>query len=166
MKKDDKYISNCRDDDKCKGNLAFKNELTFFEQLLDTRIYSIEIRIGKEIFNIYNISNNIFNSDITFMGLVLKNKDVTFYINNAVFTFERQSDEELLIDNEPFTINENGGCNIVLYSFACYQAAICNSDISAFKLYNNYYLYGTNKYQDTIDMLQKSNNELKTKLGM
>ena len=166
MKKDYKYIAKCRDEEKCKNMLTFQNELTFFDQLLETKLYSIEIRIGKEIFNIYNISNTMFHNDVIFMGLIIKNKQINFYINNSLFTFERQIDEDILTDDEPFSINENGGCNIVLYSFACYQTAICDTDISTFKLYNNYYLYGTNKYQDNIDMLQTANNELKKKLGM
>ena len=166
MKNDDAYISNCMEDKTCKEKLTFKNELAFFNQLSDTKVYSIEIRVGKDIFHIYNVTNVIFNNDVSFIGLIIQDKKISFYINTSVFTFERQSDEEIIAEDEPFTINENGGCHVILYSFAFYQTAVCESDISAFKLYNNYYLYGTNKIQEDNNMLENANQQLKKKLGI
>jgi len=166
MKKDNEYISTCKKNELCNKNLTFKNELEFFNQLLDTKVYNMEIKIGKDIFHIYNINNSIFKNDMTFIALILNNDIVTIHINNLIYNFNRTKvNDAIIIDSNSFIINENGGCDITLFSFAFFNEAICEYDLSAFKLYNYYYMYGANKIEENNVILTNNNNDLVKKLN-
>jgi hypothetical protein len=80
--------------------------------------------------------------DITFFGLIMNKEDVVFHLNNTKYEFKRNTDKNITIGKEPFVINKNKSCEIVLYSFAYFNEAISDADLKTFKLYNKYRLYG------------------------
>ena len=80
--------------------------------------------------------------DITFFGLMMNKEDVVFHLNNTKYEFKRNNDKSIKIGKEPFVINKNKSCEIVLYSFAYFNEAISDADLKIFKLYNKYKLYG------------------------
>jgi hypothetical protein len=80
--------------------------------------------------------------DITFLGLIMDKEDVVFHLNNTKYEFKRNTDKNIKIGKEPFVINKNKSCEIVLYSFAYFNEAISDADLKTFKLYNKYKLYG------------------------
>lgn len=168
MQKDKEYINKCKNDPVCKDKLTYQNELQFFNELLDTNVFNIDIRIGQETFHIYNVNSTVFKNDLTFIALIVKENNVYFHLNSNVYHFVRQPSksvsQEIEIDNKPFIINENGGCNITLFSFAYFDTAICDYDLSAFKLYNYYYLYGANEIDEDKRILTNFNKELIDKL--
>jgi hypothetical protein len=92
-------------------------------------------------------------------------EDVVFHLNNTKYEFKRNTDKNIKIGKEPFVINKNKSCEIVLYSFAYFNEAISDADLKTFKLYNKYKLYGIhNRDSDSGDAkVPVANN--KTKLA-
>jgi hypothetical protein len=163
-KKDNDYLTKCLKEEKCKKNITFDTELDFFNQLLDDNIYHIDITIGKDIFTIYNVNSTIFQNDVVFISLILKDNIISFNINDIRYEFTRKSKNDIIVDDSPFFINSNGGCDIVLYSFAIFNKAIDNDDIKAYRLYNYHYLYGANKMDNDMKKLLQNNKELVERL--
>jgi hypothetical protein len=120
---------------KAKEQKSYK--LSYFEKL-----YTIEIIIDDSVYNINDINMETLKRDITFFGLMMNKEDVVFHLNNTKYEFKRNNDESIKIGKEPFVINKNKSCEIVLYSFAYFNEAISDADLKIFKLYNKYKLYG------------------------
>jgi hypothetical protein len=94
----------------------------------------------------------------------LKDNIISFNINDIRYEFTRKSKNDIIVDDSPFFINSNGGCDIVLYSFAIFNKAIDNDDIKAYRLYNYHYLYGANKMDNDMKKLLQNNKELVERL--
>ena len=120
---------------KAKEQKSYK--LSYFEKL-----YTIEIIIDDSVYNINDINMETLKRDITFFGLMMNKEDVVFHLNNTKYEFKRNNDKSIKIGKEPFVINKNKSCEIVLYSFAYFNEAISDADLKIFKLYNKYKLYG------------------------
>lgn len=120
---------------KAKEHKSYK--LSYFEKL-----YTIEIIIDDSVYNINDINMETLKRDITFFGLMMNKEDVVFHLNNTKYEFKRNNDKSIKIGKEPFVINKNKSCEIVLYSFAYFNEAISDADLKIFKLYNKYKLYG------------------------
>ena len=120
---------------------TYNDEIVYHNQLYVKKKYTVQIKINTYTYNIYDVSEDIFNSEYTFMGLTIDNNDIKFYINDFESSFKKQ-DEEKLRPLYPYVINKNKNCDITLYSFAIFNNTICDADMKAYKLYNNYYLYG------------------------
>ena len=112
-------------------------------------IYTIEILIGDDVFNIKDIKYNTFKKDIAFLGLIVNKDLVVFYFNNTKYKFTRKTDEGIKVHSDPFVINKDQSCEIVLYSFAFLNEAISDKDLETYKLYNKYKLYGIDDKKDT-----------------
>jgi hypothetical protein len=87
--------------------------------------------------------------DIVFLGLIVNKDDVVFYFNNTKHQFKRKTDEGIKVHSNPFVINKDKSCEIVLYSFAFLNEAISDTDLETYKLYNKYKLYGIDDKKDT-----------------
>lgn len=122
---------------------TYNDEIIFYNQLYVKKKYTIQIKINTYTYNIYDVSEDIFNNEHTFMALLIDENDITFYINEMESSFKKKDDEELR-PLYPYVINNNKNCDIILYSFAIFNNTICEADIHAYKLYNYYYLYGIN----------------------
>lgn len=120
---------------KAKEQKSYK--LSYFEKL-----YTVEIIIDDSGYNINDINMETLKRDITFFGLIMNKEDVVFHLNNTKYEFKRNTDKNITIGKEPFVINKNKSCEIVLYSFAYFNEAISDADLKTFKLYNKYRLYG------------------------
>jgi len=120
---------------KAKEQKSYK--LSYFEKL-----YTVEIIIDDSVYNINDINMETLKRDITFFGLIMDKEDVVFHLNNTKYEFKRNTDKNIKIGKEPFVINKNKSCEIVLYSFAYFNEAISDADLKTFKLYNKYKLYG------------------------
>jgi hypothetical protein len=120
---------------KAKEQKSYK--LSYFEKL-----YTIEIIIDDSVYNINDINMETLKRDITFFGLMMNKEDVVFHLNNTKYEFKRNNDKSIKVGKEPFVINKNKSCEIVLYSFAYFNEAISDADLKIFKLYNKYKLYG------------------------
>lgn len=120
---------------------TYTDEIAFHNRLYEKKKYTIQIKIDSYTYNIYDISEDIFNDDYTTLSLIIDNDDITFMINKIKITFKKR-DSKSLVALYPCILNKNKNCDMILYSFALFDDAICEADISAFKLYNNYYLYG------------------------
>jgi hypothetical protein len=120
---------------KAKEQKSYK--LSYFEKL-----YTVEIIIDDSVYNINDINMETLKRDITFLGLIMDKEDVVFHLNNTKYEFKRNTDKNIKIGKEPFVINKNKSCEIVLYSFAYFNEAISDADLKTFKLYNKYKLYG------------------------
>ena len=120
---------------KAKEQKSYK--LSYFEKL-----YTVEIIIDDSVYNINDINMETLKRDITFFGLIMDKEDVVFHLNNTKYEFKRNTDKNIKIGKEPFVINKNKSCEIVLYSFAYFNEAISDTDLKTFKLYNKYRLYG------------------------
>ena len=120
---------------KAKEQKSYK--LSYFEKL-----YTVEIIIDDSVYNINDINMETLKRDITFFGLIMDKEDVVFHLNNTKYEFKRNTDKNIKIGKEPFVINNNKSCEIVLYSFAYFNEAISDADLKTFKLYNKYKLYG------------------------
>lgn len=140
------------------------SEKSTYNRLLNTKIFNIELKIGSDTFVLKDINSSIFENDNTFIALIMKDKDVTFYINDIIFNYQRKSSGEIVLDNMPITINDNGGCDCIIYSFAYYDSDICKYDINSFKLYNTFYLYGSNRINNEKNIISSHNTELINKL--
>ena len=137
---------------KAKEQKSYK--LSYFEKL-----YTIEIIIDDSVYNINDINMETLKRDITFFGLMMNKEDVVFHLNNTKYEFKRNNDKSIKIGKEPFVINKNKSCEIVLYSFAYFNEAISDADLKIFKLYNKYKLYGIhNSDSDKSDSLVKPND--------
>ena len=55
-------------------------------------------------------------------------------INKIKITFKKR-DSKSLVALYPCILNKNKNCDMILYSFALFDDAICEADISAFKLF-------------------------------
>lgn len=120
---------------------TYNDEIVYHNQLYVKKKYTLQIKINTYTYNIYDISEDIFSSEYTFMALIIDNNDIKFHINDFVSSFKKQ-DDEILRPIYPYIINKNKKCDITLYSFAIFNNTICDADMKAYKLYNNYYLYG------------------------
>jgi hypothetical protein len=120
---------------KAKEQKSYK--LSYFEKL-----YTVEIIIDDSVYNINDINMETLKRDITFFGLIMNKEDVVFHLNNTKYEFKRNTDKSIKIGKDPFVINKNKSCEIVLYSFAYFNEAISDADLKTFKLYNKYKLYG------------------------
>ena len=137
---------------KAKEQKSYK--LSYFEKL-----YTIEIIIDDSVYNINDINMETLKRDITFLGLMMNKEDVVVHLNNTKYEFKRNTDKNIKIGKEPFVINKNKSCEIVLYSFAYFNEAISDADLKTFKLYNKYKLYGIhNRDGDDANTLVKPNN--------
>lgn len=123
---------------------TYNDEIVYYNQLYVKKKYTVQIKINTYTYNIYDVSEDIFRSEYTFIGLTIDNNDIKFYINDFETSFKKQDDEKLR-PLYPFVINKNKKCDIILYSFAIFNNTICDADMKAYKLYNNYYLYGIDK---------------------
>lgn len=165
MDVDNELFKKCKNDEECVKNIPnIKEKLYFFNQLQNKIYYNIEINIGTEIFTIYNIDSKLFETDITFIGITIKDKDITFYMNDTINTFKMNKKYDIVADYVPITINDNGNIDMILYSFAYFNEAIDITDINAFKMYNYYYLFGANKINEDKDLFISYNKDLKKKI--
>jgi hypothetical protein len=112
-------------------------------------VYTIEILIEDDVFNVKDIKLKTLKKDIVFLGLIVNKDDVVFYFNNTKHDFKRSTDLGIKIHSQPFVINKDRSCEIVLYSFAFLNEAISNKDLETYKLYNKYKLYGIDDKKDT-----------------
>jgi hypothetical protein len=136
---------------KAKEQKSYK--LSYFEKL-----YTIEIIIDDSVYNINDINMETLKRDITFLGLTMNNDDVILHLNNTKYEFKRNSANEIKIAKNPFVINKNKSCDIVLYSFAYFTEAISDKDLKTFKLYNKYKLYGVNNKIDEVKTYDSGEN--------
>jgi hypothetical protein len=111
--------------------------------------YTIDILIEDKVFNIKDIKLKTLKKDIVFLGLIVNKDDVVFYFNNTKHQFKRKTDEGIKVNSNPFVINKDRSCEIVLYSFAFLNEAISDKDLETYKLYNKYKLYGIDDKKDT-----------------
>lgn len=138
---------------KAKEQKSYK--LSYFEKL-----YTIEIIIDDSVYNINDINMETLKRDITFFGLIMNKEDVVFHLNNTKYEFKRNTDKNIKIGKEPFVINKDKSCEIVLYSFAYFNEAISDADLKTFKLYNKYRLYGISNKKDELPAIDKKTNQL------
>lgn len=166
MNYDVNMIEDCNKNNECKQSLPlFKNQLTFLNQLLENEYYNIEIKIGSETFVVYNVSESLFKNDSTLIGLTYKNKKIKFYINNIIHEFDLLDTPPLILaHNIPVIINNNGNIDCILYSFAYYKSAICEKDVHIFKMFNYYYMFGSNKIYDEKQNYLRENTNLKNRI--
>lgn len=137
---------------KAKEQKSYK--LSYFEKL-----YTIEIIIDDSVYNINDINMETLKRDITFFGLIMDKEEVVFHLNNTKYEFKRNSDKSIKIGKEPFVINKNKTCEMVLYSFAYFNEAISNTDLKTFKLYNKYKLYGIHNKDEEVSAIDKKANK-------
>lgn len=138
---------------KAKEQKSYK--LSYFEKL-----YTVEIIIDDSVYNINDINMEILKRDITFFGLIMNKEDVVFHLNNTKYEFKRNTDKDIKIGKEPFVINKNKSCEIVLYSFAYFNEAISDMDLKTFKLYNKYKMYGIHNREEEVPAIDKKANKL------
>jgi len=105
------------------------------------KTYDIVLDINSNKYYIKDISEDILQDPIIFMGLIINKDRIVFYINKEMAIFERLDDKFIIIDY-PIYINKNKECDITLYS----TALIINSnnihgDMEKYELYNKYNLY-------------------------
>lgn len=117
-------------------------EVNYYEQLYEKKRYTIEININGEKKYIYDIDENIFNTDYTLISFIINENNIYFGINENKYSFVLQEDNSEINVSYPILINRFKKCDIILYSLALFTKAICDADLQAYKLYNNYYLYG------------------------
>lgn len=128
-----------------KNNL--QDEYYYYNNIYKKNNYTIQININSKVYNIYDINQDIFETDNTFIGLIIKDDELTFHLNNSVYNFNRL-DKENITPSLPFIINKNKSNNMILYSLAIFKDIICESDILSYKMYNNYYLNGINNLEE------------------
>jgi hypothetical protein len=133
---------------KAKEQKSYK--LSYFEKL-----YTVEIIIDDSVYNINDINMETLKRDITFFGLIMDKEDVVFHLNNTKYEFKRNTDRDIKIGKEPFVINKDKSCEIVLYSFAFFTEAISDADLKTFKLYNKYKLYGIHNKEEEVQAIDK-----------
>jgi hypothetical protein len=133
---------------KAKEQKSYK--LSYFEKL-----YTVEIIIDDSVYNINDINMETLKRDITFFGLIMDKEDVVFHLNNTKYEFKRNTDRDIRIGKEPFVINKDKSCEIVLYSFAFFTEAISDDDLKTFKLYNKYKLYGIHNKEEEVKAIDK-----------
>lgn len=138
---------------KAKEQKSYK--LSYFEKL-----YTVEIIIDDSVYNINDINMEILKRDITFFGLIMNKENVVFHLNNTKYEFKRNTDKDIKIGKEPFVINKNKSCEIVLYSFAYFNEAISDMDLKTFKLYNKYKMYGIHNREEEVPAIDKKANKL------
>jgi len=138
---------------KAKEQKSYK--LSYFEKL-----YTVEIIIDDSVYNINDINMEILKRDITFFGLIMNKEDVVFHLNNTKYEFKRNTDKDIKIGKEPFVINKDKSCEIVLYSFAYFNEAISDMDLKTFKLYNKYKMYGIHNREEEVPAIDKKANKL------
>jgi hypothetical protein len=131
---------------KAKEQKSYK--LSYFEKL-----YTIEIIIDDSVYNINDINIETLKRDIIFFGLIMNKEDVVFHLNNTKYEFKRNTDKSIKIGKDPFVINKNKSCEIVLYSFAYFNEAISDTDLKTFKLYNKYKLYGIHNKAEEVPVI-------------
>jgi len=137
---------------KAKEQKSYK--LSYFEKL-----YTVEIIIDDSVYNINDINMETLKRDITFFGLIMNKEDVVFHLNNTKYEFKRNTDKSIKIGKDPFVINKNKSCEIVLYSFAYFNEAISDADLKTFKLYNKYKLYGIHNKEEEVSAIDKKANK-------
>jgi hypothetical protein len=138
---------------KAKEQKSYK--LSYFEKL-----YTIEIIIGDSVYNINDINMETLKRDITFLGLIMKDDVVFVHLNNTMYEFIRNSDKAIPVGKDPFVINKERSCEIVLYNFTFFNEAISDKDMKTYKLYNKYKLYGVhtrNAKESTVSTAQVEN---------
>jgi hypothetical protein len=133
---------------KAKEQKSYK--LSYFEKL-----YTVEIIIDDSVYNINDINMETLKRDITFFGLIMDKEEVVFHLNNTKYEFKRNTDRDIKIGKEPFVINKDKSCEIVLYSFAFFTEAISDADLKTFKLYNKYKLYGIHNKEEEVPAIDK-----------
>jgi hypothetical protein len=141
-----------KDDANCENsiNMQENNNIQDTGVLYVSKNYTVGIKINNNTYYIYDIGENIFNEDNTFFGLMIDNENITFYINNTKSTFkisnadtENSDGADTDIDTKNHIyMNKNKDCDFILYSFALFNKSICEADMKAYKMYNNYYMYG------------------------
>lgn len=150
---DSKDTKSCsKDDANCENsiNMLENNNIQDTSVLHVNKNYNIIINVNNNTYTVYNINEDIFKEDNTFLGLMIDKENITFYVNNAKTTFKMNSNKksagsESTKDIEPkypIYINKFKDCDIILYSFALFNKSICEADMKAYKMYNNYYIYG------------------------
>jgi hypothetical protein len=127
-------------------NMRDNNSIQDTGVLFVTKKYTVTIEINNNKYYIYDIGEEIFKEDDTFLGLTVdKSGDITFHINNSKSTFKmkKEGDSSSIVNPKyPIYINKNKDCDMILYSFALFNKSLCDADIKAYKMYNNYYMYG------------------------
>ena len=166
MNDDVESIEDCYKNSECQTKLPLiQKHLTFFNQLQDNNFYNIEIKVGTESFFIYNVNDKIFKNESTLMGLIYKDKSITFYINDTTYNFDLAKSTEIVLENNiPISINDQGNTDAVLYSFAYYDKAICEKDVHIFKMFNYFYMFGANKIYEEKQQFINENKELKKRI--
>ena len=135
-----------------KNNL--QDEYYYYNNIYKKKNYTIQLNINSKVYNIYNIGQDVFDTDNTFIGLIIKDNDVIFHLNNTIYNFKRL-DKENIVPMFPFIINKNKSNNMILYSFAVFKDIYCEADIISYKMYNNYYLNSINNLDETKNVVKK-----------
>ena len=135
-----------------KNNL--QDEYYYYNNIYKKKNYTIQLNINSKVYNIYNIGQDVFDTDNTFIGLIINDNDVIFHLNNTIYNFKRL-DKENIVPMFPFIINKNKSNNMILYSFAIFKDIYCEADIISYKMYNNYYLNSINNLDETKDVVKK-----------
>jgi len=134
-----------------KNNL--QDEYYYYNNIYKKKNYTIQLNINSKVYNIYNIGQDVFDTDNTFIGLIINDNNVIFHLNNTIYNFKRL-DEENIVPAFPFIINKNKSNNMILYSFAIFKDIFCEADIISYKMYNNYYLNSINNLDETKDVVK------------
>ena len=135
-----------------KNNL--QDEYYYYNNIYKKKNYTIQLNINSKVYNIYNIGQDVFDTDNTFIGLIINDNDVIFHLNNTIYNFKRL-DKENIVPTFPFIINNNKSNNMILYSFAIFKDIYCEADIISYKMYNNYYLNSINNLDETKNVVKK-----------
>jgi len=135
-----------------KNNL--QDEYYYYNNIYKKKNYTIQLNINSKVYNIYNIGQDVFDTDNTFIGLIINDNDVIFHLNNTIYNFKRL-DKENIVPTFPFIINKNKSNNMILYSFAIFKDIYCEADIISYKMYNNYYLNSINNLDETKNVVKK-----------
>ena len=103
-------------------------------------LYDIEILINTRKYYINNISEHILKEDYVFLALIVDKTNLYFHINDTIYDFRRLDNSDISVDSS-FYINENKGCDIILYSAALLINDLnIKKNIEKYKTYNKYNL--------------------------
>ena len=103
-------------------------------------LYDIEILINTRKYYINNISEHVLKEDYVFLGLIVDKTNLYFHINDTIYDFRRLDNSDISVDSS-FYINENKGCDIILYSAALLINDLnIKKNIEKYKTYNKYNL--------------------------
>lgn len=167
MKTEMDAIKTCNNDPECKEAFSTINEkMVFFNQLVDTKYHNIEIKVGTEVFVVHNINKMLFEDDFTLLGLIVKDKQVSVYLNTSIYNFTLKDSAKLALSEDEIIVNKDANTAMTLFSFAYYNDAVCANAVNIFKMYNYYYMFGSNKINDEKITFVNANKELKKQLDV